>query len=66
MIRRNHREEFEMLRDAQELLRSILTTDCDAGGEPFSEDDQRWACQICLSKPDWSLEVLKDCGVTDG
>ena len=49
---------------AKDLLRKILTTECDGRGKlPFPDDEVNWAFQVSREKPEWARETLKSLGI---
>ena len=49
---------------AKDLLRRILTTKCDGGGNlPFTHDEQSWAIRVTRERPEWAMDVLKSLGL---
>lgn len=49
---------------AKDLLRKIITTECDGRGKlPFTDEEQRWALQVMREQPYWSHDVLRGCGI---
>tara|TARA_B100000749_G_C18450038_1_gene475944 strand:+ start:16965 stop:17270 length:306 start_codon:yes stop_codon:yes gene_type:complete len=57
---------LDRLASSKDLLRRILTTSCGGCVDenlPFSNEEQQWAIEICLCRPDWSVQTLRACGI---
>jgi len=51
---------------AKDLLRKVLTTPCDSGGNsPFTNEENMWALKVWRDRPEWARETLRQCGQKD-
>jgi len=49
---------------AKDLLRRILTTPCDGGGNlPFTPEEQAWALKVIRERPAWAESTLRGAGL---